>query len=298
LQGAPAVLSRLRRHREFDEYWGVCLKAGQEKKGGVMTRESGPVSACRSALLQSKGNAAHAGLLLASYLKTAGDNGKGKRALLEEAIQATRASRGVYAKAFDRWKRHAGGVEATLAVRGRVVIGLGEESVLETGLTLHHTYGVPLLPGSGLKGLAGHYCNQVWGAKDPGFLRNGGAHYRALFGTDEESGHITFYDAWILPDSLGPEKGGLVLDVMTPHHTAYYSARVASAAPTDFDDPNPVSFLSAAGRFRVVVTCDVRSEEGDRWAKLALLLVEEALAHWGIGGKTNAGYGRLGTPRT
>jgi CRISPR-associated protein Cmr6 len=70
-------------------------------------------------------------------------------------------------------------------------------------------------------------------------------------------------------------------------------AQPESAAPTDFDDPNPVTFLSVAGDFRVVVACDAGNEAGDRWAARALQLVTEALAHWGVGGKTSAGYGRM-----
>jgi CRISPR-associated protein Cmr6 len=55
----------------------------------------------------------------------------------------------------------------------RMVIGLGGENVLEAGLSLHHTYGTPLLPGTALKGLASHYCDQVWGA-DMRFKKGGG----------------------------------------------------------------------------------------------------------------------------
>lgn len=32
-----------------------------------------------------------------------------------------------------------------------------------SGITLHHTYGVPFLPGTALKGLAAHYAHQIFG---------------------------------------------------------------------------------------------------------------------------------------
>ena len=260
-------------------------------------------TACRAALANRGGKTAHAGLLLASYLTTNGDDGAGRRKLLAEAAKASRNSRDLYAKAFARWKQHTPGAERNLTVQGRLVIGLGTESVLETGLTLHHTYGTPIIPGTALKGLASHYCDRVWGQTEEKRefrreVRDGGLrcgrHYETLFGTTDDSGHILFRDAWILPEALGPENQGLVLDVMTPHHAAYSMAQPESAAPTDFDDPNPVSFLSVAGAFRVAVACDAEGEAGDRWTKLALELVAEALAQWGVGGKTNAGYGRLG----
>ncbi len=275
-------------------------------------REAG-TPACRTALVNRLGKVAHAGLLLASYLKIADDKkGEAKLNLLKEAILASHNSGGIYAKAFARWKQHTPECEErNLTVRGRLVIGLGTESVLETGLSLHHTYGTPIIPGTGLKGLASHYCDQVWGSGEQEFRRKiefveggkkktrCGKYYETLFGTTEDAGHILFHDAWILPESLiGPTRG-LVLDVMTPHHGDYYMTPPELApAPTDFDDPNPVTFLSVAGDFRVVVGCDAADAAGKEWLKLGMRLVTDALAHWGVGGKTNSGYGRLdGGPR-
>jgi CRISPR type III-B/RAMP module RAMP protein Cmr6 len=169
-----------------------------------------------------------------------------------------------------------------------MVIGLGGENVLETGLTLQHTFGTPLIPGSALKGLAAHYCDQVWGASDHKF-KLGEEYHETIFGTTEDSGHIIFYDAWITPECL---VDSLKPDVMTPHHGDYYSKK-EGAAPTDFDDPNPITFLSIVGSFHVAVSCDVQSEDGEKWAKLAFKMLTEGLKEWGIGGKTNTGYGRL-----
>ncbi|OPX70900.1 MAG: CRISPR system Cmr subunit Cmr6 [Methanoregulaceae archaeon PtaB.Bin009] len=170
---------------------------------------------------------------------------------------------------------------------GRIIIGLGGENVLETGLTLHHTYGTPLIPGTALKGLASHYCDQVLGDKDKEY-KTGGLYHEALFGTTDYSGHIIFHDAWITPSTM-PES--LQLDVMTPHHGDYYSGK---GAPTDCDDPVPITFLSVAGTFHIAVSCDnPEDEDGKKWAAFVFGLLSEALEHWGIGGKTSSGYGRL-----
>ncbi len=253
------------------------------------------IQACRARLQAVAGPLSNPGLLLARYLRTTDDQGAGKRTLFDQARSAQKHARDLYRLAYRRWEEDSAGASAMiLSVRGRLVIGLGAESALETGLTLHHTYGVPVLPGSALKGLAAHYCDRVWGQQDPAFRRDSGPHYHELFGATDDSGHITFHDAWITPESLIAPNQGLVLDVMTPHHGLYYMAGPDdNAAPTDFDDPNPVSFLSVAGAFRVAVSCDVPGEVGDKWARLALKLLTEALGSWGIGGKTNAGYGRL-----
>ncbi len=168
----------------------------------------------------------------------------------------------------------------------RLIIGLGGENVLETGITLHHIYGFPIIPATALKGLASHYCDQVWGSKESGFKING-LNHKSIFGTTDDSGHIIFYDAWITPDTLD---GSIRYDIMTPHHNDYYSG---DGAPSDFDKPIPVSFLSVHGEFKVILSCDIPGETGKRWSELVMSLISAALRDWGVGGKTNAGYGRM-----
>src|SRR5208337_3228480 len=176
---------------------------------------------------------------------------------------------------------------------------------------LHHTYGMPILPGSALKGLAAHYCDQVWGPTDKKFkkptktedeayrkfLHGKGPKpednfHRLLFGTTDDSGCVTFHDAWLTPDSPKP----LVLDVMTPHHPKWLDG---SVPPTDFDSPTPVPYLSVMGRFRVAASWHGPTSEPERarrWTELALNLLCDALKDWGVGGKTTSGYGRLTLP--
>lgn len=270
------------------------------------------ICACREALTDrsSSQGSSHAGLLLSRYLQQTADKGAGKRRLLDNVREASPKAKGVYEGAYQRWEAYLGQlqeptVKKTFEVKGRMIVGLGGASVLETGIALHHTYGVPFLPGSALKGLAAHYCAQIWGAtKDgiefgrvvplpdpPGETRLG-HYYEALFGATDDAGHLVFHDAWLLPTSLST---ALQLDVMTPHHPDYYGADSSdmNTAPTDFDEPNPVSFLSVTGKFLVAVSCDVEGEKGEKWAALGMKLLTQALAEWGIGGKTNAGYGRL-----
>lgn len=219
------------------------------------------------------------------------DKHKDARDKLHEAIrEAVIHSMDVYRLAFNNNSStiQMPREEGIFLTSGRMIIGLGTENVLETGITLQHTYGTPVIPGSALKGLAAHYCDQVWGASEPKF-KLGGDYHETIFGTSEDSGHIVFYDAWITPESLAD---ALKPDVMTPHHSDYYSNK-DDTAPTDFDKPTPITFLSVAGSFHIAVSCDVQNDDGEKWAKLAFKMLTEALKEWGIGGKTNAGYGRL-----
>jgi CRISPR-associated protein Cmr6 len=254
--------------------------------------------ACRTPLQRlTRENGTHAGLLLSKYLKVPVDDKEkhpeDRRKLYDAARKTSQSVKPLYELAFKRWEAATKGLaEADLTVHGRLIVGLGGENVLETGLTLHHTYGTPIIPGSALKGLAAHYCDQVWGDNKSEFKAGGGKYYQILFGDTEDAGHIVFYDAWITPESL-PD--ALIHDVITPHHQDYYMSKPDNIIPpTDHDEPNPITFLSVRGTFRICLCCDVPDDEGGKgWTNLALQLLKEALGNWGVGGKTSSGYGRM-----
>ena len=269
--------------------------------------------ACRNALLALHEKdelqcGCNAGLILARYLKEKQDGNKAgseaREALLSAVVRAVNVgkdSSNFYKLAFKRRGEILGGTSGTFKItNGRMIIGLGGSSVLETGLTLNHVFGTPFIPGSALKGLAAHYCSDVWG-KNPQFpnfkgpVRNNrgvivvkaGGDYDFMFGSTDDAGFLTFHDAWLKPASLSE---CLVPDVMTPHHSNYYSLQ-GKEAPTDFDDPNPVTFLSIRGEFEIRVSCDSEGKEGKDWEQIAMKLLKQALENWGIGGKTSSGYG-------
>jgi CRISPR-associated protein Cmr6 len=259
-----------------------------------------PIEACRKALrTQSRNNAAHAGLLLNRYLwfaaaKDSDAFRKDRTHLHEAAKKAVLSAHSLYQFAFDRWEQGFTGPNVrkkafTTAAGTRLIVGLGGEHVLETGLTLHHTYGTPIIPGTAIKGLAAHYCHNVMGELNAGF-RMQRKFFNVLFGSQDEGGLIEFHDAWIHPHSLN---GCLREDVMTPHHGKYYMADESELSPpSDFDDPVPVPFLSVAGTFLFVLSKRMQ-DLPDNYLDTALQLVKEALAEWGIGGKTSSGYGRM-----
>lgn len=251
----------------------------------------------------------HPGLMLQRYLTEPVTRKNGdpreRRDLFDAAIRAagSESLRAIYADAYTRWNdsfpKDAYNLSVELRTAGRLIVGLGSENVLETGLRLHHTYGVPLIPGSALKGLASHYCHEVWGQRhvEPPdesnrLFRRDERWHSLLFGTTADGGVITFHDAWITPGSL--RDGALHLDVMTPHHPKWQTDKTL---PTDFDSPVPVSFLSVSGTFQVRLSwcgpIETPPERAQAWTRLAMDLLQEALAEWGVGGKTSSGYGRL-----
>lgn len=219
-----------------------------------------------------------------------------------------------YAEAFRRWWASFQGPDTLCFIvraESRILVGHGTSAATGVGLTLHHTWGVPVLPGSALKGLTAHYVQTVYGPeqgageperepfrgltwRESRPIQAPGEVFRRLFGAPDvdeseepgSQGEVVFHDAlWI------PGKGALLArDVLTVHQREYY-AQVGRSWPSDFDDPNPVSFLTVAPGNRFLVALEARGARA--LLERAGRYVEEALDSWGLGGKTAAGYGRL-----
>ena len=194
-----------------------------------------------------------------------------------------------YEEFFKRWTKMLTDYDAQTheaKVKGRMIVGLGSESVLETSITLHHTYGVPYIPGSALKGLAASYASQrlgdVWKKGSPAF--------NAVFGNTNSAGYITFFDALYIPGS-GHKGRVLYPDVITVHHPKYYQEE-KNVSPSDWDSPNPVPFLSATGKYLVALAAPDLGKDSE-WIKKTFDILRLALKEMGIGAKTSSGYGRM-----
>jgi CRISPR-associated protein Cmr6 len=232
----------------------------------------------------SSQSSTHVGLWLDKYLEEQLEGGgeKPKAGHFDEA--AKKPVPPAYLVFFERWQqalKQAGVVTRKAQAQGRMAIGLGGESVLETSITLHCTYGVPYIPGSALKGLAARYARirleeQAWGQDSEA--------YKTLFGDTTEASYVTFFDALYIPRSAKRDRP-LALDVITVHHPEYY--RGERLPPADWDNPTPVPFLSATGSYLVAL------HGPDSWVEAAFEILTLALAEEGIGAKTSSGYGRM-----
>jgi CRISPR-associated protein Cmr6 len=270
-------------------------------------RQSLPNDHCRDALVAAQPTGVtHAGLWLDKFFtalpeseKLEPDKRKWELADMAAALPAPE----VYGEWYKRWRVALGAetlqaqtedyhaVAQPFAVQGRMVVGLGADAPLENSITLHHTYGVPYIPGSALKGLAAsyaynHLATSAWRG-DPSRKAdrtdNSSDFYKTLFGSTDEAGFITFFDALYIPGSAEGDRP-LRLDVLTVHHQEYYQG---NAPPADWDSPIPVPFLSAVGSYLIVLA-------GPKlWVAVALNLLTLALIDVGIGAKTSSGYGRM-----
>ncbi|MFM7199183.1 MAG: type III-B CRISPR module RAMP protein Cmr6 [Myxococcota bacterium] len=269
---------------------------------------------------------AHVGLWLDRCLQenpddTSKDN-PGRAALYRAAVEALRPNtpaHKAYAPAYRRWQRVARDNDASvvrsvleLKSRSRILLhSATQSSVTEGSLLLHHTYGVPYLPGTALKGVCRARARRLHRLlperyqmllgrevaslasrgreQEPGWLTE-------LFGyveTGEEGGLgglIDFWDAlWVPEGNLSP----LALDIVNPHHSQYYTER--HPAPLPNEEPIPTQFLSIAPETRFLLVLEMPALPGAQdWLRFVLEeLLLPALELDGIGAKTSSGYGRL-----
>ncbi len=231
----------------------------------------------------------HAGLLLSRYLRQMDDKHVTAKLLLETTSELTASDD--YKFALAQWEKTLAGLPSTITRRemteGPLAIGLGTASPLEIGLTTHHTYGTPVIPGSALKGLCRRGAQSFFGRENLTEEQQKQVDY--LFGKTEDASAFTFHDALYTPQKTGEKMYGR--DVITVHHPDYYGK--GKVFPTDFDDPNPVSFLIVRPGTAFVFAISAPSAE---WGEFALNLLRWSLANLGVGAKTNAGYGRFDIP--
>lgn len=187
------------------------------------------------------------------------------------------------------------------------VTGLGNEHPLENGFSFLNPYGLPYLPGSGVKGVirraAEELASKQWGDAQ-GWDENAVGN---LFGPGEEDferdrdtpaqqGALRFWD--VLPRL---PKNALTVEIMTPHLGEYYQGK---ATPNTSLLPTPIPFLAvpAGSRFLFHVEClparidDVKLRED--WRKLIEAAFKHAGEWLGFGAKTAVGYGRMAADET
>jgi len=247
----------------------------------------------------------HAGLLMHRHVASdeLSDKTAGRRALIAKIGQACGRAEPLYKQAF--CERQAWLDELVKAQRcviwnqrtqGRLLVGVGIDTPLEFGLSLHHLYGTPLIPGSSLKGLARAESARLWGADV--VLDDRESATTLMFGAEADRAWFDVLDAWIEPADL---EGAIELDVVTPHHPDYQQGRPgAPSEPNpmhpfalDSDMPRPVSTASVCGHFQFAVVAHGAGVPAI-WLNAYKDLLQNALQLGGVGARGSAGYGYFG----
>lgn len=220
-----------------------------------------------------------------------------------------------------RWRetvKSSHAVPFDLKTQWRLIAGLGRKGSLEVGFTFNR-YGFPYLPGSSVKGLAraaalGLLAEQIAETGqiaspslqrlsellsleekfEAGFTAEYGEtasglliaadEFRKVFGTTAQAGQAVFFDA--IPD--GSKLPELELDIMNPHYPKYYSE---SEAPTDWQNPNPVYFLTVKKEVKFWFAVGWRGADDEKLRGKVAEWLKFGLKELGAGAKTSAGYG-------
>jgi CRISPR type III-B/RAMP module RAMP protein Cmr6 len=230
-----------------------------------------------------------------------GDTGAKKKSL--ELAHRSYADPRTQAHLTDACKRHrvfrdllqtrhgADYKEALLVNSTRLLLHLGRTSVLENvGLATERTSGLPIIPGTAVKGII-----STWACWEANLLPNGalpetiakrdqdrerfGSLAECILGSNVEGGSVAAGEIVFLGGfPVTPPR--LVLDILTPHERG---------------NPLPNPFLALDSGTRWIFSLLVRPRHGDAGKLLqqAATWLIEALTQVGLGAKTAAGYGRF-----
>lgn len=194
----------------------------------------------------------------------------------------------------------------TMKTNWKLVIGLGNESVFETSMTLHHIYGIPYIPSSAIKGIARSWFIKCRIPKDfdlnqekandklEEFIIKNYPEFRDIFGNPqiddnkEQSGKVIFFDSFPI------ELPSIVEDIMTPHYSEYYGDKTNTIPPGDYFMPTPINFPvveDTTFKFYIGIKSNVQKEKAQALLTKASELIKDAFVNYGIGAKTAVGYG-------
>lgn len=289
----------------FLELWGVNSRTGKRlwSTHDINYRQAGPRRQQREFKDEQKTHAINSACRLSSNDKS----------LMQAA--------GARQQAIASWIPETNHFRKTTKSIAPFTTGLGNEHPLENGFSFLNPYGLPYLPGSGVKGVVRRSAKELasgeWGdshgwhkeqrhsltskPRDANEL----CLIDALFGLESTSGEdrqfrglLTFWD--VIPQIRGSR---LAVDVMTPHQAHYFQN---GESPHDSGSPNPIAFLTVPPRseFTFHVSCDTRRLRRMTASDASLTryaawkdLLDAAFAHafqWlGFGAKTAVGYGTM-----
>jgi CRISPR type III-B/RAMP module RAMP protein Cmr6 len=203
--------------------------------------------------------------------------------------------------------------DLVLSPEWRLSLGLGGTSVYETGLTLHHVYGIPFIPASAVKGIVRSYvatgiyndevealskqdfCD-VFGCNGEGVLGEEKKPFKSFYKKETEhlkneedlgtrQGKVLFFD--VFPQSTIK----LEADIMNVHYPEWY--KDGKTPPGDSQSPIPIPFLTIGKDTKFQFVVGVKRDEYLPILEKVKFWLENALKEKGIGAKTAVGYGYM-----
>lgn len=246
-----------------------------------------------------------------------------KRTWINEALSTQKHLTPIVQANVERWQKMietAGGKFEEMTTASPLIVGLGAGHVLETSITLDRNTGMPLIPGSALKGLARNVglievartvleepqiddlirledeLVELLREKRESLTKqkqtpdwDTAEQFIHIFGTPEAAGNVVFVDAIY----VGDKPPAYHLDIMNPHFPKYYGDS-GRTPPSDDQSPIPVPYLTVGTgqKFQFAVLPrrqdiqDAIPARDKAWEWL-----REGLTEFGVGAKTSQGYG-------
>ncbi len=180
-----------------------------------------------------------------------------------------------------------------------LIVGLGEASPYETGITLDFLTGLPIIPGSALKGIARRAAIMLlsenkdilpYGEEFEELAKVFDQHEQIVevFGTQDKKGEVIFMDAYPVDWTEAPGGKLFRIDIMNPHYGPYYRNPSKENPPADWYDPKPIPYLTVnvGVKYRFVL-----ASKNEDLLRTAEEWLEYALKNIGVGAKGNQGYG-------
>lgn len=265
----------------------------------------------------------------ANWAKTKDQPLEGARRLYDNDRKALQALRSRQTQLFGTVPA-ADGLCLDATATAPFTTGLGNEHPLENGFAFLNPYGLPYLPGSGVKGVLRQAARELasgdWGDTQ-GWLRDEEKSSSVsiqkrtvmlsmcdvLFGretaagdADHVRGALSFWD--VIPQIKGDH---LHVEIMTPHQGHYYQQKRDrktgdSVSPHESGQPIPIPFLTVppGSEFVFHVVCDLprlrrlapELAQDGQWKTLLNAAFEHAFEWLGFGAKTAVGYGAMQSP--
>lgn len=203
-------------------------------------------------------------------------------------------------------------VSLVAAIDGRLMSELGSGGTLETGAPIQHSYAMPKIAGSAVKGAVRSYwqtllLQQLEAQLSPEEREQHLQVMQILFGAEHGAiptkAQLIWHDAWwvptLKPDGTllnaessnavaGPKNRPFMTDIVTVHHPAYYAGQKDFTEAWDIESPVPNYQLAVSGGFYFVIE---NNGLDSTWLDFAKQLLQQTIEQIGLGAKTAAGYG-------
>jgi CRISPR-associated protein Cmr6 len=191
----------------------------------------------------------------------------------------------------------AGIIEISAKSSTRFLTGIGQTSPTEVGMVFDRNTGLPFLPASSIKGAVRYaYCVN-FALNNPEKIKSDQTldekeveGLETLFGATDTNkgsrGGFAFMDTYseAVPD--------LVVDIMNPHHGAYYRGE-SPEGPVEIESPIPIKFLAVEKGFIFKFRGFFLTAESEKYRIQLLDAFHTAMTDLGLGAKTAVGYGRF-----